>query len=260
MSDLTVQPVTVEHYREPVGIGDTRPRLSWVIRTDLAGWRQAAYELEIEPEDGPVFSSGRVDSAESVLVPWAAPELAQPGPAVGPGPGMGRGRRRALGLERGRRRRGRAAGAGRLVGGAGPAGCCRSRGRAVAGAPCCAGSSSLDRPGHPGPAVRHRARHLSGRAERRGGRRSGAGARAGPATTTGCATRPTTSPPCSAPAPTRSACSWPTAGTAATSASAANGRSTATAPVPSCSWRSTTPMGPGPPSPATAPGGRRPAR
>lgn len=57
MSDLTALPVTVEHYREPVGIGDVRTRLSWVIRTDLAGWRQAAYELEIEPEGGPVFSS-----------------------------------------------------------------------------------------------------------------------------------------------------------------------------------------------------------
>jgi alpha-L-rhamnosidase len=76
MSDLTVLPATVEHYREPIGIGDRRPRLSWVISTDLTGWRQSAYELEIEPEAGPVFSSGRVESAESVLVPWPAPELA----------------------------------------------------------------------------------------------------------------------------------------------------------------------------------------
>jgi len=75
MSDLTVLPITVEHSREPVGIGDARPRLSWVIQTDLADWRQAAYEVEIEPEAGPVFSSGRVESAESVLVPWGAADL-----------------------------------------------------------------------------------------------------------------------------------------------------------------------------------------
>ena len=75
MSDLTVLPVTVEHYREPVGIGDVRPRLSWVVSTEQQNWRQAAYELEIEPEAGQVFSSGRVESAESVLVPWGAPEL-----------------------------------------------------------------------------------------------------------------------------------------------------------------------------------------
>ncbi|MGY2074414.1 glycoside hydrolase family 78 protein [Blastococcus sp. SYSU DS0828] len=75
MSDLTVLPVSIEHHREPFGIGETTPRLSWVTRTDLPGWRQAAYELEIAPEDGEVWSSGRVASAESVLVPWEAPPL-----------------------------------------------------------------------------------------------------------------------------------------------------------------------------------------
>jgi alpha-L-rhamnosidase len=76
MSDLTVLPITVEHHREPVGIGERRPRLSWVTRTDLPDWRQAAYELEIEPDGGPPWTSGRVDSDESVLVPWGAPPLA----------------------------------------------------------------------------------------------------------------------------------------------------------------------------------------
>ena len=38
MSDLTVLPVTVEHHREPLGIGETTPRLSWVTRTDIADW------------------------------------------------------------------------------------------------------------------------------------------------------------------------------------------------------------------------------
>src|SRR3954469_10806092 len=76
MSDLTVAPVTVEHHREPLGIGDTTPRLSWVSRTELDGWRQAAYELEIAAEDGAPGSSGRVDPAESVLVAWGAPPLA----------------------------------------------------------------------------------------------------------------------------------------------------------------------------------------
>ena len=72
MSDLTVLPITVEHHREPLGIGETTPRISWMTRTDLPDWRQAAYELEIDPEDGEAWSSGRVDSAESVLVPWGA--------------------------------------------------------------------------------------------------------------------------------------------------------------------------------------------
>src|SRR4051794_7866476 len=71
MSDVTVAPVTFEHHREPLGIGEATPRLSWVVRTGLPGWRQAAYELEIGD-----WSSGRVASAESVLVPWGAPPLA----------------------------------------------------------------------------------------------------------------------------------------------------------------------------------------
>ncbi|MGY1747689.1 glycoside hydrolase family 78 protein [Modestobacter sp. SYSU DS0511] len=76
MSDLTVTPVTVEHHREPLGIGEPTPRLSWTTRTELPDWRQVGYELEIEPAGGPAWSSGRVDSAESVLVPWGAPPLA----------------------------------------------------------------------------------------------------------------------------------------------------------------------------------------
>ena len=75
-SDLTVLPVTVEHHREPFGIGEPRPRLSWQIRTEAPGWRQAAYEIEIEPLGGPAWSSGRVDSADSILQEWDAPPLA----------------------------------------------------------------------------------------------------------------------------------------------------------------------------------------
>ena len=45
MSDLAVHPVTIEHHREPRGIGEVAPRLSWVVATELPGWRQSAYEL-----------------------------------------------------------------------------------------------------------------------------------------------------------------------------------------------------------------------
>jgi alpha-L-rhamnosidase len=75
-SQLTVGPVTLEHHREPVGIGEPTPRISWITRTDLPGWRQAAYELQIQATDGATWSSGRIDTAESVLVPWGAWPLA----------------------------------------------------------------------------------------------------------------------------------------------------------------------------------------
>lgn len=67
---MHVESVTVEHHREPLGIGETAPRLSWVTRTDRPGWTQRAYEIEI---DG--VSAGRVESVESVLVPWPAAAL-----------------------------------------------------------------------------------------------------------------------------------------------------------------------------------------
>ena len=74
MSDLTVAPVTVEHHREPVGIGETAPRLSWVVAhraARLAAGRRTSWRSARRG-----WSSGRVDSAESVLVPWGAPPLA----------------------------------------------------------------------------------------------------------------------------------------------------------------------------------------
>jgi alpha-L-rhamnosidase len=68
-----VDGVRFEHHREPLGIGESRPRVSWKVQTDQKGWQQQAYEIAIRPaggQDGSEESSGKVDSAESVLVPW----------------------------------------------------------------------------------------------------------------------------------------------------------------------------------------------
>ena len=147
MSDLTVLPVTVEHHREPLGIGERRPRLSWVVAHRPADWRQAAYELEIEPDGRrPVWSSGRVDSAESVLRAVGRAAADQPRAPIGPGAGLGRGRRRAVGVERGRRRRGRAARAGGLVGAAGAAAAAGAGADRRAGAALLRREFVLDRP------------------------------------------------------------------------------------------------------------------
>ena len=62
---VTVTPVRFEHHRTALGIGESRPRLSWITTTAPSGWSQAGYE--IEQRDG---DSIRVDSTESVLVPW----------------------------------------------------------------------------------------------------------------------------------------------------------------------------------------------
>jgi alpha-L-rhamnosidase len=48
-----------------LGIGTSCPRLSWISITDISGWVQAAYEVEIDNH-----SEVRHESGDSVLVPW----------------------------------------------------------------------------------------------------------------------------------------------------------------------------------------------
>lgn len=57
-----------EHHREALGIGEAAPRLSWKTRAE-PGWAQSAYEIEIV-RDGRAHATGRIDSPDSVLVPW----------------------------------------------------------------------------------------------------------------------------------------------------------------------------------------------
>jgi alpha-L-rhamnosidase len=69
--DVTVGEVRFEHRRDALGIGTARPRLSWLAGIAPNNWRQAAYELEAYGPDGQLRErTGRVDSDQSVLVPW----------------------------------------------------------------------------------------------------------------------------------------------------------------------------------------------
>ena len=67
---IAVTPVRFEHHRDALGIGESRPRLSWVTMAS-DGWAQEGYELEQRDGD-----SVRVDSPDSVLVPWPFTALA----------------------------------------------------------------------------------------------------------------------------------------------------------------------------------------
>ncbi len=90
---VLVHDLTFEHHREPLGIGEARPRISWrasltppalaapAPALGVPGWRQLAYEIQVDP--GPLgrprpeeaWSGGRVESDESVLVAWPAPPI-----------------------------------------------------------------------------------------------------------------------------------------------------------------------------------------
>ncbi|WP_216852781.1 glycoside hydrolase family 78 protein [Phytoactinopolyspora halotolerans] len=74
---MLVTDVRFEHHREAMGIGEDMPRVSWKTVTDIVGWRQAAYEIEMAWPGGirEPWSSGRIGSDESVLVPWPATRL-----------------------------------------------------------------------------------------------------------------------------------------------------------------------------------------
>src|SRR5690348_5569752 len=61
-----------EHHREPIGIGERRPRLSWTVSAP-PDWRQSAYEIELSR--GKDTSVVHVGSADQVLVPWPGEQL-----------------------------------------------------------------------------------------------------------------------------------------------------------------------------------------
>ncbi len=76
-SAAAVAAPSVEHHREPLGIGESSPRLSWTT-TAPAGWAQTAYELRISRDSAPESQIVRVDGAagtEQVLVPWPVAPL-----------------------------------------------------------------------------------------------------------------------------------------------------------------------------------------
>ncbi len=63
--------VRIEHLRDTLGIGTDRPRLSWTVKTESRDWLQTAYEIETYDPDGKLRDqTGRVESDQSVLVPW----------------------------------------------------------------------------------------------------------------------------------------------------------------------------------------------
>ncbi len=83
----TVSPVrlaglTTEHERNPIGLGVVQPRLSWKLVSGRNGEVQTAYQIRaaataagLVTNPPGLWDSGKVASAESVLVPWGGPAL-----------------------------------------------------------------------------------------------------------------------------------------------------------------------------------------
>ncbi|WP_020014977.1 family 78 glycoside hydrolase catalytic domain [Promicromonospora sukumoe] len=65
---VVVEAPRVEHHREPLGIGERTPRLSWRVLSAPEAWRQTAYRVDVE-RDG-TTTSHEVQGQDQVLVAW----------------------------------------------------------------------------------------------------------------------------------------------------------------------------------------------
>jgi alpha-L-rhamnosidase len=74
---VTIADVRFEHRRDALGLGVDRPRLSWIVATEAADWRQAGYAIELYGPDNQLREqTGRIESDQSALAPWPFAPLA----------------------------------------------------------------------------------------------------------------------------------------------------------------------------------------
>lgn len=67
--------VQFEHHREAIGIGESEPRISWRFEGDVRNWTQKSYEIEITRCQTLPPQVYKIDSRDSVLVPWQGKPL-----------------------------------------------------------------------------------------------------------------------------------------------------------------------------------------
>lgn len=71
----TVSAPRVEHHRDPLGIGESRPRLSWSITDAPAGWTQRSYRITLARDAEADEQTFVVASGEQILQPWPTAPL-----------------------------------------------------------------------------------------------------------------------------------------------------------------------------------------
>ncbi len=82
MNTFAIERMRCEHAVNPLGVETQQPRLSWELSGTRRGLGQTAYRLRVASSaarlaagDGDIWDSGRVESAQSVLVPYAGSKL-----------------------------------------------------------------------------------------------------------------------------------------------------------------------------------------
>lgn len=65
---VSISQVSFEHHRDPLGIGEPKPRISWRFSGNAANWEQGSYDLQITR--GGRQSTYSNASSESLFIPW----------------------------------------------------------------------------------------------------------------------------------------------------------------------------------------------
>ncbi len=79
---LRVEHLTCEYLSDPVGIGEVRPRLGWMLESETRGQKQTAYQVLVassqallDRDTGDLWDSGKVESDQSIQVKYEGGEL-----------------------------------------------------------------------------------------------------------------------------------------------------------------------------------------
>ncbi|MBD0383824.1 alpha-L-rhamnosidase [Paenibacillus sedimenti] len=79
MGNLGIEKLKCEYRTNPLGIGVSRPRISWQLQSDRRGTVQRGYRIVVADEKGNfdklIWDSGYKESDQSIQVPYAGPEL-----------------------------------------------------------------------------------------------------------------------------------------------------------------------------------------
>jgi alpha-L-rhamnosidase len=76
--EVKVVHLRTEYGENPLGIDTTQPRLSWQLQSAARGTAQTAYQIRVfrgERDEDLVWDTGKVPSAQSILVPYAGAPL-----------------------------------------------------------------------------------------------------------------------------------------------------------------------------------------
>ncbi|KAF2703491.1 glycoside hydrolase family 78 protein [Pleomassaria siparia CBS 279.74] len=68
--------LSFEHHRPAFGIAETEPRISWKFCGDAIDWEQTAYDVEITRGPDGVPNVFKINSTDSILIPWPDKPLA----------------------------------------------------------------------------------------------------------------------------------------------------------------------------------------